>query len=34
MLLFTDDLNNAKVDASLVSASKLFHARIVAGKNK
>ena len=34
MFLFRDDLNIVKVDASLVSAGRLFHARVVAGKNE
>lgn len=32
--LFRRDLNIDKVDASFVSVSRLFHARIVAGKNE
>ena len=34
MSLFRNDLKIVKVDASLVSAGRLFQARIVAGKNE
>ena len=34
MFLFRVDLNIVKVDASLVSAGNLFHARVVAGKDE